>query len=79
MKNRKAKFLFVKPGQRIRLTNRLIVRYAPSGTTFLPTHFYGLDRKPSAAQNRWKNHSRTHVKIWQESGEVMYTVTSDKL
>lgn len=79
MKNRKAKFLFVKPGQRIRLTNRLIVRYAPSGATFLPTHFYGLDRKPSAAQNRLKNHRRTRVKIWQESGEVMYTVASDKI
>lgn len=59
MNNRKAKFLFVKPGQRIRITNRLVVRYAPSGLSrWLPTHYYGLDKKPSAAQNRWKNHSR---------------------
>jgi hypothetical protein len=57
MNNRKAKFLFAQPGQRIRLTNRLTVRYAPSGTTFFPTHFYGIHRELSAAQNRWKNHS----------------------
>ncbi|UYB54942.1 hypothetical protein N6B35_16530 [Klebsiella michiganensis] len=57
MKNRKAKFLFVKPGDRIRISNRATVRYAPSGVAHLPTHFYGLDKRPSAAQNRWKNHS----------------------
>lgn len=79
MKNRKAKFLFAKPGQRIRLTNRLVVRYAPSGTTFLPTHFYGLDRKPSAAQNRWKNHSHIHLQIWEENGKVKHNLSFEKI
>ncbi|AYL51300.1 hypothetical protein [Citrobacter freundii] len=57
MKNRKAKLLLAKPGQLIRISNRLVVRYAPSGVDGLPTHYYGKNRKPSAAQNRWRNHS----------------------
>lgn len=59
MDNRKARILIAKPGQRIRVTNRLVVRYAPSGLACgLPTHFYGIGRRRSAAQNRWKNHAR---------------------
>lgn len=57
MKNRKARLLLASPGQLIRISNRLVVRYAPSGLERgFPTHFYGKNRKPSATQNRWKNH-----------------------
>jgi len=57
MNNRKAKFLFAKPGQRLRLSNRKVVRYAPSFVTWmLPTEYYSIGTKRSAAQNRWKNH-----------------------
>lgn len=57
MRNRKVKFLFAKPGQRLRLSNRKVVRYAPSGlSSMLPTEFYCIGTKRSAAQNRWKNH-----------------------
>lgn len=55
--NRKAKLLLAKPGQRIRISNRQVVRYAPSGVSNLPTHYYGIDKNPSAAQNRMNNHS----------------------
>lgn len=59
MKNRKAKLLLAKPGQLIRISNRLVIRYAPSGLArWLPTHFYGAGRRRSAAQNRRKNHWR---------------------
>ncbi|OQM39136.1 hypothetical protein BZK42_26450 [Citrobacter braakii] len=59
MNNRKAKLLLAKPGQLIRISNRLVVRYAPSGLSrWLPTHYYGKNRKPSAAQNRRNNHGR---------------------
>ena len=57
MKNRKAKLLIAKSVQLIRISNRLVIRYAPSGLArWLPTHFYGAKRSRSAAQNRWKNH-----------------------
>ncbi|EDW6057378.1 hypothetical protein ZU60_005008, partial [Salmonella enterica subsp. enterica] len=55
--NRKAKLLLAKPGQRIRISNRQVVRYAPSGVANLPTHYYGIDKYTSATQNRMKNHS----------------------
>ncbi|XWJ90314.1 hypothetical protein ACRARH_26085 [Phytobacter ursingii] len=57
MNNRKAKFLFAKPGARLRISGRKVVRYAPSGmTSMLPTEYYCIGTKRSAAQNRWKNH-----------------------
>jgi hypothetical protein len=56
VKNRKAKLLLAKPGQLIRISNRLMGRYAPSGVDGLPTLYYGKNRKPSAAQNRLINH-----------------------
>lgn len=56
MNNLRAKLLLAKPGQLIRISNRLVVRYAPSGLTHgWPTHYYGKNRKPSAAQNRRNN------------------------
>lgn len=58
MDNRKAKFLFAKGGQRLRISNRKVVRYAPSGVSFLPTEYYVIDKKPSARQNKMKNHWR---------------------
>lgn len=65
MKNRKAKLLTAKPGQLIRISNRLVVRYAPSGLAgWLPTHFYGVRRRRSAAQNRWRNHGSKQIK-WE--------------
>ena len=63
MKNRKARLLIATSGQRIRVTNRLVVRYAPSDLARgLPTHFYGIGRRRSAAQNRWKNHALKEVR-----------------
>lgn len=53
MNNRKAKFLFAKPGDRLRISNRKIVRLAKHGLSF---PFYCVGAKRSAAQNRWKNH-----------------------
>lgn len=56
MNNRKAKFLFAKPGDRLRVSNRKCVRYAPCDIPWLPNPFYGIGTKRSAAQNRFKNH-----------------------
>ncbi|GEM_PF-529156 len=56
MNNRKAKFLFAKPGQRLRLSNRKVVRYAPCNARSWQNPFYCIGTKRSAAQNRWKNH-----------------------
>lgn len=56
MNNRKAKFLFAKPGDRLRISYRKVVRYAPCNVPWLPNLFYCIDTKRSAAQNRWKNH-----------------------
>lgn len=58
MDNRKAKFLFAKGGQLLRISNRKVVRYAPSGVSFLPAEYYVIDKKPSARQNKIKNHWR---------------------
>lgn len=56
MNNRKAKFLFAKPGDRLRISGRKVVRYAPCSVRCLPNPFYCIGTKRSAAQNRWKNH-----------------------
>lgn len=40
MNNRRAKLLLAKPGQLIRISNSLLVRYAPSGVDGLPTHYF---------------------------------------
>lgn len=56
MRNRKAKFLFAKPGDRLRISDRKVVRYAPCNVPGLPNPFYCIGTKLSAAQNRWKNH-----------------------
>ena len=57
MRNRKAKFLFAKPGDRLRISDRKVVRYAPCDVPWLPSQlFYCIGTKRSAAQNRWKNH-----------------------
>ncbi len=53
MNNRKAKFLFSKPGDHLRISDRKVVRCAKHG---LPYPFYCIGTKRSAAQNRWKNH-----------------------
>lgn len=54
MKNRNAKLLLAKPGQRIRITNRQVVRYAPNCIAGYPTEYYGMQKDRSAAQNRWR-------------------------
>ncbi|EJQ0322601.1 hypothetical protein NZI90_003782 [Escherichia coli] len=57
MKNRKARLLIAKPGQLIRISNRLVVRYRyPGFREWSSIRFYGVWRSRSAAQNRWKNH-----------------------
>ena len=57
MKNRKARLLIAKPGQLIRISNRLVVRYRYLGfREWSSIRFYGVWRNRSAAQNRWKNH-----------------------
>ena len=57
MKNRKARLLIAKPGQLIRISNRLVVRYRyPGFREWSSIRFYGVWRNRSAAQNRWKNH-----------------------
>lgn len=56
MNNRKAKFLFAEFGQRLRLSNRKVARYAPCDVPGFPNPFYCIGTKRSAAQNRWKNH-----------------------
>ncbi|MEH5014070.1 hypothetical protein [Phytobacter diazotrophicus] len=53
MNNRKAKFLFAKPGDRLRISDRKIVFMAQP---LLPYWSYCIGTKRSAAQNRWKNH-----------------------
>ncbi|PPE09049.1 hypothetical protein C4Y11_16870 [Escherichia coli] len=59
MKNRKARLLIAKPGQRIRISNRLVIYYRYLGFRGgFPIRFYGVWRNRSAAQNRWKNHFR---------------------
>ena len=58
MKNRKARLLIAKPGQLIRISNRLVVRYRYLGfREWSPIRFYGVWRNRSATQNRWKNHT----------------------
>lgn len=70
MNNRKAKFLFAKPGDRLRLSNRRVVRYAPSGlASLLPTHYFSIAVKRSARQNRWKNHSYRVDAVKGDAGE----------
>lgn len=60
MKNRKAKMLIAKPGQRIRISNRLVIYYRYLGFRGCSSiRFYGVWRSRSAPQNRWKNHLRT--------------------
>lgn len=60
MKNRKAKMLIAKPGQRIRISNRLVIYYRYLGFGGCSSiRFYSVWRSRSAAQNRWKNHLRT--------------------
>ena len=60
MKNRKAKMLISRvyrrcyPSQWLRVSNRRMVLYLYSGIAR-----EGIKDKPSAAQNRWKNHLRT--------------------
>lgn len=60
MKNRKAKMLIHRvyrccyPSQWLRVSNRRMVLYLYSGIAR-----EGIKDKPSAAQNRWKNHLRT--------------------
>lgn len=58
MNNRKAKLLVAEQGQRIRITNRLVVRYVLCGNVGFPSHYYGIKKSPSAAQNRTRNHMK---------------------
>ncbi|RDR25282.1 hypothetical protein C3995_01868 [Escherichia marmotae] len=63
MKNRKAKMLIAKPGQRIRISNRLVIYYRYLGFRGCSSiRFYGVWRSRSAAQNRWKNHCYLRTK-----------------
>lgn len=56
MNNRKAKFLFAKLGDRLRISDWKVVRYVPCDIPWLPNPFYCIGTKRSAAQNRFKNH-----------------------
>lgn len=55
MKNRNAKLLLAKPGQRIRITNRQVVYYAPNCNANYLTEYFGVQKDRSASQNRFKN------------------------